>query len=102
MFTGIVEEVGRVTAVERRDNGVLLAIAAAQVAGTLAPGASIAVDGVCQTVLAHDAAGFRVAAEAETLRVTTLGRLQPGARVNLERALPVHGRFDGQIGRAHV
>lgn len=102
MFTGIVEEVGRVAAVERRDNGVLLTITAAQVVETLAPGASVAVDGVCQTVLAHDARSFRVAAEAETLRVTTLGRLQPGMRVNLERALPVHGRFDGHVVLGHV
>ena len=102
MFTGIVEEVGTVAAVERRDNGVLLSIAASHVVGTLAAGASIAVDGVCQTVLAHDARGFRIAAEAETLRVTTLGRLQPGMRVNLERALPVHGRFDGHVVLGHV
>lgn len=102
MFTGIVEEVGTVAAVERRDNGVLLTIAASAVVGTLQPGASIAVDGVCQTVLAHDARGFRVAAEAETLRVTTLGRLQAGMRVNLERALPVHGRFDGHVVLGHV
>jgi len=102
MFTGIVEEVGTVAAIERRDNGVLLSIAASHVVGTLAAGASIAVDGVCQTVLAHDARGFRIAAEAETLRLTTLGRLQPGMRVNLERALPVHGRFDGHVVLGHV
>jgi riboflavin synthase len=102
MFTGIVEEVGRVTAVERRDNGLLLTIAASHVVGTLIRGASIAVDGVCQTVLQHDARGFQVAAEAETLRVTTLGRLQPGMRVNLERALPADGRFDGHIMLGHV
>jgi len=102
MFTGIVEEIGRVAAVEKRDNGVLLTIAASHVLATLTPGASIAVDGVCQTVLAHDTGSFRVAAETETLRVTTLGRLQPGVRVNLERALPVHGRFDGHVVLGHV
>lgn len=102
MFTGIVEEVGRVRAVTPRGNGVVLDVAAERVCNDLAPGASIAVQGVCQTVLAHDARGFRVAAEAETLRVTTLGSLRPGAGVNLERALPAGGRFDGHIVLGHV
>ena len=100
MFTGIVEEVGTVRAASRRANGVLLDIACTRVATDLAVGASIAVDGVCQTVLEHDATGFRVAAETETLRVTNFAGLA-GARVNLERAL-VAGRLDGHWVLGHV
>jgi riboflavin synthase len=102
VFTGIVEEVGRITGQEPREGGVLLRISAPALAGTLAPGASLAVAGVCQTVLAQDGQQVTVAAEAETLRVTTLGRLGPGARVNLERALPARGRFDGHVVLGHV
>jgi riboflavin synthase len=102
MFTGIIEEVGRVIAVSPQANGVLLDIAAERVIADLKPGASISVQGVCQTVLACDERGFRVAAEAETLRVTTLGTLRPGARVNLERALLAGGRFDGHLVLGHV
>ncbi|UCE03440.1 MAG: riboflavin synthase [Candidatus Latescibacterota bacterium] len=102
MFTGIIEEVGCVRAVTPQQNGVELQIDASRVAGDLAPGASIAVDGVCQTVLDADARGFRVAAEAETLRVTSLGALRTGSRVNLERALAVGGRLDGHLVLGHV
>jgi riboflavin synthase len=102
MFTGIIEEVGRVRALTPKQNGVELQIDASRVADDLAPGASIAVDGVCQTVLDADARGFRVAAEAETLRVTSLGALHTGSRVNLERALAVGGRLDGHLVLGHV
>jgi len=102
VFTGIVEEVGTVRGTEPRANGVVLDVAARAVLADLRVGASLAVQGVCQTVLDHDAAGFRIAAEAETLRVTTLGALRPGARVNLERALGAAGRFDGHLVLGHV
>lgn len=102
MFTGIVEEVGTIQSAERRSNGVVLRIGARRVVEDAKPGASIAVAGVCQTVLDCDAAGFRVAAEAETLRLTTLGSLRPGAAVNLERALSASGRFDGHLVLGHV
>lgn len=102
MFTGIVEEVGRVAAVGPRANGVVLAIEACHVTADLHPGASVAVQGVCQTVLDGDPRRFRVAAEMETLRVTTLGGLRPGDPVNLERALRADGRFDGHLMLGHV
>lgn len=102
MFTGIVEEVGTVRAVESRQNGVLLAIAAERVAADLRPSASVAVQGVCLTVLDAEPRGFRAAAEEETLRLTTLGTLRPGAAVNLERALAVGGRLDGHLVQGHV
>jgi riboflavin synthase alpha subunit len=68
----------------------------------LRTGASVAVDGVCQTVLSLDGDGFAVAAEMETLRATTLGQLRPGARVNLERAVTLGGRLDGHLVLGHV
>jgi riboflavin synthase len=102
MFTGIIEEIGRVRAVRPLENGLLLDIGCERVRADLAPGASVAVDGVCQTVLDAGAGGFRVGAEMETLRVTTLGRLAVGAEVNLERALAVGGRLDGHLVLGHV
>jgi len=102
MFTGIVEEMGKLRAVRPQQNGVVLDIAAAKVMTDLAIGASVAVDGVCQTVLEVGDGWFRVAAEAETLRATTLGRLRPGGRVNLERALALGARLDGHLVLGHV
>jgi riboflavin synthase len=102
LFTGIVEEVGSVREVLREQNGVVLRIAASRVLDDSKPGASIAVAGVCQTVLDRDASSFRVAAEQETLRVTTLGELRPGSSVNLERALAASGRLDGHLVLGHV
>src|SRR5512143_1064506 len=102
MFTGIVEEVGRVTAVTPRDNGVMLDVQAARVTEDLRPGSSIAVQGVCLTVLDANPHGFRAAAELETLRITTLGSLASGALVNLERALAAGGRFDGHLVLGHA
>jgi len=102
MFTGIVEEIGRVESATRQGNGVVLRVGAQHVVADAKRGASIALDGVCQTVLDADGRGFRVAAEAETLRVTTLGRLRPGSAINLERALAVGGRLDGHLVLGHV
>ncbi len=102
MFTGIIEELGRVRTVKPRQNGVELDIGAAKVLEDLGVGASVAVEGVCQTVLETGGGWFRVAAETETLRVTTLGRLRAGAQVNLERALVLGGRLDGHLVLGHV
>ena len=102
MFTGIVEEVGTVRGAARHANGVLLDIGCATVTADLTVGASVAVQGVCQTVLEHDAGGFRIAAESETLRVTNLATLGVGARVNLERALRAGARLDGNWVLGHV
>jgi riboflavin synthase len=102
LFTGIVEEIGTVRTVTPRGSGRVLDVRAPHIAPDLKTGASVAVAGACQTVLDADANGFRVAAESETLRVTTLGALAPGDPVNLERALAAGGRFDGHIVLGHV
>lgn len=102
MFTGIVEEVGRVRAVAPVENGVRLAIDAARVLDGLTLGDSIAVDGVCQTVVAIDDRGFDVVAIGTTLSRTTLGEFEHGRGVNLERALAFGGRIGGHFVSGHV
>jgi riboflavin synthase len=102
VFTGIVEEIGRVSGVDGRGDGVRLRIAAGRVLDALAIGDSIAVDGVCQTVVDLDAAGFALDSIATTLSRTTLGSLIPGDEVNLERALALGDRLGGHLVQGHV
>jgi riboflavin synthase len=102
MFTGLVEEVGHIAASVATPGAVRLTIACAQVLDDLPLGASVAVDGCCVTATEIDAAGFSVDLMAETLRVTSLGDLVVGDRVNLERAMPAHGRFGGHLVQGHV
>jgi len=102
VFTGIVEAVAEVVAVEPRGPGVRLVVAAPAIAAETRIGDSIAVNGACLTVA--DATGGRVAFDAvrETMDRTALGALRPGARVNLERALRADSRLDGHIVQGHV
>ena len=102
MFTGIVEEIGRVERVEHHGDYARLRIGARDVLCDLAVGASIALNGTCQTVEKLSNNGFTVAAFAETLRKTSLGRLQIGGGVHLERALCATGRLGGHIVQGHV
>ncbi len=101
MFSGIVEAVGRIERVEPVDNGRRFRIAA-PFAAELEEGASIAVEGVCLTATAVDAEGFETEAIATTLSRTTLGRLEEGSGVNLERALALGDRLDGHMVQGHV
>ena len=98
MFTGIVEETGKV--VEARSHG--LRIAGAAVMDDLAVGDSIAVNGVCLTVTERGAESFDVDLSDETLARTNLGGQAPGALVNLERALTPSSRMGGHIVQGHV
>lgn len=104
MFTGIVEEVGRIDVIEHLDEGARLVVATERVADGAAVGDSIAVNGCCLTVtsLTDAAAGFAADVMAETLRVTSLGALEPGSPVNLERALRADARLDGHVVQGHV
>lgn len=102
MFTGIVEEVGQLKAITRRGGGVSLSIAAHRVTQGLTQGESIAVNGVCLTVVDCDAASFRVDVSPETLRRTNLGALRTGDGVNLERALRLGERLGGHYVTGHV
>ncbi len=102
MFTGIVEEVGRVREVAPVENGVRIVVDATTVLEGLALGDSVAIDGVCQTVVALDDRGFEVVAIATTLSRTTLGDFRAGRRVNLERALAFGDRVGGHLVQGHV
>lgn len=102
VFTGIVEGMGEVRGVAPEPGGVRLTLALPPAIGRLAAGGSLAVDGACLTVVEAGPGQVACQAIAETLRRTTLGRLRPGARVNLERPLEVGGRLEGHWVQGHV
>ena len=102
MFTGIVEEVGRVGAVDARPGLTRLRITAERVLDGLQIGDSIAVNGTCLTVVATAGAELAVEATPETLRRTNLGGLAAGDGVHLERPMAANGRFGGHIVQGHV
>ncbi|KGN32516.1 riboflavin synthase subunit alpha [Knoellia sinensis KCTC 19936] len=104
MFTGIVEELGQVDRIDLGEASARLTLRGPLVTSDAVHGASIAVNGVCLTVVEHDAdAGwFTVDVMAETLSRTALGGLEAGAPVNLERAMAASARFGGHIVQGHV
>ncbi len=102
MFSGIVEEVGRVAEREDLADGIRFAVDADQVFAESAPGDSIAVNGVCQTVTRLDGRRAVFEAVGATLAKTSLGTLAVGARVNLERPLRLGDRLDGHLVQGHV
>ena len=102
MFTGIVEEVGRVQRLWQADGGWQLRIAAAGVLADMQLGHSIAINGTCLTVTQFDKNSFTVGLSPETLRCTNLGELETAAEVNLERSLAANGRIGGHFVQGHV
>jgi len=102
MFTGIVEELGEIVAVEHGAESAVVTVRGPLVTSDATSGASIAVNGVCLTVVDHDGETFSVDVMAETLRRSSLGSLQAGALVNLERAMAAGSRFGGHIVQGHV
>jgi riboflavin synthase len=102
MFTGIVEEVGEVRRVERRDDVVGLVIHGPVVSQGTRHGDSIAVNGVCLTVVDIDGPVFSVEMVPETLKRSSLASVSAGGRVNLERAMSSGQRFGGHIMQGHV
>ncbi len=102
MFTGLIEEVGVVQALEKRAQGGRLSIRAVKVLEGTALGDSIAVSGACLTVVDLRADGFTVDCMPETLSHTTLGTVPRGALVNLERSLQLGGRLGGHLVLGHV
>lgn len=102
MFTGIVEELGTIRRVNAHATGAQLEIEAPSVAADARIGDSIALNGCCLTVVALLSVGYVVDAVQETLRVTTLGTLQPGDRVNLERSVRLADRLGGHLVQGHV
>ena len=101
MFTGIVEETGAIAEVTTKDGGIRVRIETA-LTPHLAPGASLAVNGVCLTVVLKDEGHVLADIGPETARITTLGGLQQGQTVNLERPMRMDGRLDGHFVLGHV
>jgi riboflavin synthase len=102
MFTGIVEELGEVVRLEQGADSARLTVRGPLVTSDATHGASIAVNGVCLTVVEGSGDSVTVDVMAETLSRTALVDLRPGAPVNLERAMPADGRFGGHVVQGHV
>lgn len=102
MFTGIIEELGRLLAVEPRDAGARLRIQCSTVLSDLTEGGSIAVNGVCLTALEITGNSFAADLAPETLSRSNLGDLHPGSHVNLERPVTPVTRLSGHIVQGHV
>ena len=103
MFTGIIEGVGQLVVCESRGGDARLTLNVGSLPfDAVQLGESIAVNGVCLTVIAFDAGSFQADASNETLSLTTLGALQPGAAVNLERAMRPTDRLGGHLVSGHV
>jgi len=102
MFTGLVETTGEVLALTHADGGAQLTLRAPAIAAEVALGDSIAVNGCCLTAVAPDAETLRFDLLNETLERTSLRGVQPGAVVNLERALAAHARLGGHFVQGHV
>lgn len=101
MFTGLIADLGSVTSIERDSDGATLEIST-RIAGELAEGDSVAVNGVCLTATDVRDGGFRAQAMEETLRRSSLQQMKPGSPVNLELALRADGRLGGHIVQGHV
>jgi riboflavin synthase len=101
VFTGLIADLGRVVTLQRDDTGATVTIATS-LAGELAEGDSIAVNGVCLTATQVEGSGFQAQAMEETLRRSSLGALREGSPVNLELALRPDARLGGHIVQGHV
>jgi riboflavin synthase len=101
MFTGLIEDIGRVESLDNGDDGARLRIAT-RLAAEIAEGDSVAVNGVCLTATAVDAGGFETEAMNQTLTVTALGGLASGDSVNLELAMKASDRLGGHLVQGHA
>lgn len=102
MFTGLVEAMGTIDAVKADAMGTRLVVDESTIAAGVRLGDSVAINGVCLTVVEQQGSTFAFDAGPETLRRTNLGELKPGDRVNLEQALAVGDRLGGHIVQGHV
>ncbi|WP_203247193.1 riboflavin synthase [Sporosarcina beigongshangi] len=102
MFTGIIEEIGTVSAVRPATNSLQLSIRCSKVLSDVKKGDSIAVNGVCLTVSHFSSNQFTADVMPETVKATTLQALRAGSPVNLERAMAADGRFGGHLVSGHV
>jgi len=102
MFTGIIEELGKVTSIEQRGDNARVVIEARLITEDIHEGDSIAVNGVCLTALDVNGNSFAADVSRETLDRSTLGNLKPGAAVNLERSVIPATRLGGHLVQGHV
>ncbi len=102
MFTGIIEEIGELKSINRSSNSAVLTIGAKTVLEDIHLGDSIAVNGLCLTVVRFDKNSFSADVMPESLKRSSLGSLKTGSKVNLERAMAANGRFGGHIVAGHI
>ncbi|MDU1630401.1 MAG: riboflavin synthase, partial [Lactococcus lactis] len=102
MFTGIIEEVGEVTQIQKRDKSSKLSIRASSILEDLKLGDSISTNGLCLTVSAFNHKEFTGDVMPESFKRSILGELTVGSKVNLERAVALNGRFGGYIVSGHI
>lgn len=102
MFTGIIEELGKIKKIEPLSNGAVLTVECKKILSDIKTGDSICVNGVCQTVTDYDSSSFNVMLSDETLKVTNFSDIKQGCFVNLERALTLNSRLGGHIVSGHV
>ena len=102
MFTGIVEETGKISSIKRGSNSAILSISANKILEDIHIGDSIAVNGICLTVTSFNKQFFSADVMHETIRRSSLSNMDIGAYVNLERAMPIGGRFGGHIVSGHI
>jgi riboflavin synthase len=102
MFTGLIQAVGKVAAIERQESSARLEISSTEIAAQIAQGDSVSVNGVCLTVVSFDQSKFAVDVMVQTLNLTSTGSLKVGSAVNLELATRTADRLGGHIVQGHV
>lgn len=102
MFTGLIQAVGRVAAIEHQESSARLVISSSDIAQQIAQGDSVSVNGVCLTVVSFDKSQFAVDVMVQTLKLTSTGSLEVGSDVNLELATRTADRLGGHIVQGHV
>lgn len=102
MFTGIIEEVGKVLSIQKKGPSMKLTIRAEKIVEDIKSGDSVAVNGICLTATGYTVSSFTADVMHETLHRTALSSLKQGSPVNLERAMPANGRFGGHIVTGHI
>ena len=102
MFTGLIQAIGQVSAIERQESSARVVISNSEIASQIAQGDSVSVNGVCLTVVSYDKTNFAVDVMVQTLNLTTTGSLEVGSAVNLELATRTADRLGGHIVQGHV
>ena len=102
MFTGLIQAVGQVAAIERQESSARLEISSKEIAAQIAQGDSVSINGTCLTVVSFDESKFAVDVTVQTLNLTSTGSLEVGSAVNLELATRTADRLGGHIVQGHV